>query len=114
MSLLLKCIYSALLVGLVGIAVRELWTVWFDTRVYIGTFDVVSESGKDADASEAFPKRIVSAQTIIAQQLTEYQARHATDGPSDTTYTISGMTPLKLPPEALSGVDITVQNINVR
>jgi hypothetical protein len=114
MSLLLKIVYSALLIGLVGVAVRELWTVWLDPRVYIGKFDVVTESGEDSEKSDAFAKRIVAAQTILAQQLTDYQSRNSANTPSDTTYAISGMEPLLLPPEALAGIDITVQNVNLR
>ncbi|WP_298243935.1 trypsin-like peptidase domain-containing protein [uncultured Bradyrhizobium sp.] len=113
-SLLLKLVYSALLLGIVGVAARELWTVWLDTRVYIGTFDVVSESGKDDGASQAFSQRIVAAQTILSQQVIDYQSRRSGDTPSDPTYAIPGMPALNLPPEALAGVDITVQNINVR
>jgi hypothetical protein len=82
--------------------------------VYIGQFEVVSETGKNADTSDTFPKRIVASQTILAQQLTDYQTRHSADAPSDMTYAISGMTPLTLPPEALGGIDITVQSVNLR
>jgi Trypsin-like peptidase domain len=113
-GLLLKLVYSALLLGIVGVAARELWTVWLDTRVYIGAFDVVSESGNDDSASQAFPERIVAAQTILSQQVIDYQSRHGGDAPSDPTYAIPGMAALSLPPEALAGVDITVQNINLR
>jgi Trypsin-like peptidase domain len=114
MGIILKLFYSLLLVGLSGILLRELWTVWFDTTIYIGRFDVVSEAGKDDSASAIFPKRIVGAQAILAQQFNDYQTRRTADAPSDATYVLPGMTPLLLPPEVLAGIDITVQNINVR
>ena len=64
--------------------------VWLDPRVYIGKFDVITETGKNNEESEAFPKRIVAAQILQAQQLTDYQTRLAGNGLSDTTYAISG------------------------
>ncbi|TAX63546.1 serine protease [Rhizobium ruizarguesonis] len=112
MSLLFKVIYTALLLGIASGAVRELWQVWFDTRVYVGKFDIITGTGKDAEASEAFAKRIVAEQTILAQQLLDYSSRR--DALSDTTYRIDGIAPLQLPPEILGGIDITVQEINVR
>jgi Trypsin-like peptidase domain len=114
MSIIAKLVYSALLLGLSGILLRELWTVWFDTTIYIGRFDVISDTGKDDSASAIFPKRIVGAQAILAQQFNDYQTRRAADAPSDATYILPGMTPLLLPPEVLAGVDITVQNVNLR
>jgi hypothetical protein len=82
MSIIAKLVYSMLLLGLAGVLLRELWTVWFDTTIYIGRFDVVSETGKDDSASALFPKRIVSAQAILAQQFNDYQTRRAADPPS--------------------------------
>jgi hypothetical protein len=114
MSVVAKLLYSLLLLSLSGVLLRELWTVWFDKTIYIGRFDVISETGKDDSASAAFPKRIVGAQAILAQQFNDYQTRRAADAPSDATYVLPGMTPLLLPPEVLAGVDITVQNVNLR
>lgn len=114
MSLIAKVVYSTLLLGLSGVLLRELWTVWFDQTIYIGRFDVVSETGKDDSASALFPKRIVSAQAILSQQFNDYQTRRAADAPSDATFVLPGMVPLVLPPEVLAGVDITVQNVNLR
>ena len=114
MSLIAKIIYSILLLGLSGVLLRELWFVWFDRTIYIGRFDVVGETGKDDSASAIFPKRIVSAQAILGQQFNDYQTRGGGEVPSDQTFILPGMTPLLLPPEVLSGMDITVQNVNLR
>lgn len=114
MTLIAKVVYSMLLLGLAGFLLREVWTVWFDKTIYIGRFDVISETGKDDSASATFPKRIVGAQAILAQQFNDYQTHRAADTPSDATYILPGMTPLLLPPEVLAGVDITVQGINLR
>ncbi len=113
MSLLFKVIYTALLVGLTGVSVREIWQVWFDTRVYIGKFDIITEAGKGDEATSAdFAKRIAAAQTILAQQLTDYWTRR--DAGRDTTYAIYSMAPLQLPLEVLGGMEITVQQINLQ
>lgn len=112
-SLLLKLLYTAILLGVSGVLLHELWTVWFDARVYVGKFDIVSESGKDDEASAAFPRRVVGAQSILVQQLNDYQTRRAADAPTDSTYLLPGTTPLLLPPKVLEGVDITVQNVNI-
>jgi hypothetical protein len=108
-----KLIYSAIIVGLIAVLAREFWKVWFDNQVYIGRFDVVSETGRDEEASAAFPKRIVSAQAILAQQIKDYQTRAATGAPTDLTYILPGDTPLSLPPETLQGVEITIQSVNL-
>src|SRR5262245_8483156 len=114
MSIIAKLIYSILLLGFVGVLLRELWTVWFDRTIYVGRFDVVAETGKDDSASAIFPKRIVSAQAILGQQFNDYQTRGGSDVTSDATFILPGMAPLLLPPEVLTGIDITVQNVNLR
>ena len=113
MQMLAKLLYSLLLLGLSGVLLRELWTVWFDSRVFVGKFDVVSEAGKDESSGAAFAKRIVGAQAILAQQLTDYQTRRTADSPTDKTFVIEGMTPVGLPPAALGGMEITIQSVNV-
>ena len=112
-AILFKLIYSALLLGISGVLLRELWTVWFDDQIYIGSFEVVSEAGNDAEAGAAFAKRIVGAQAIFARQLQDYQTRGGADSPTDATYLLPGTTPLLLPPKALEGVDVTIQNVNL-
>lgn len=61
-AILLSLAYSVMLLGLSGVLLRELWTVWADPRVYIGQFDVISETAKDENAGADFAKRVVGAQ----------------------------------------------------
>lgn len=111
MSLLLKIVYTAVLFGFVGIAVNELRNIWFDTQVYIGRFEVVSQTGKDAAASESFSQRVVAAQAIMAQQLQDYQGRPGAEG----TFAVpSVLESLRVPQQALEGIDITIQTVNLR
>lgn len=58
-----KLVYTVLLSWLTFLLLRELWFVWRDPTLYIGQFDIVTESGKDDAAATNFPRRIVSAQT---------------------------------------------------
>jgi hypothetical protein len=112
--LVAKLIYTAILTALTIFFVREIWKVWLDPQVYVGRFEVISDNGKDEEASISFSKRIVSAQAMLVQQMSEYQQRSATVTPTDQTYALPGSLPLSLPPEALEGVEITIQNINIR
>lgn len=114
MDVILKLVYSAVLLGLSGILIRELWTVWADPQVYVGRFEVVSETGEGSETGAIFAKRIVSGQAVMARQITEYQSRSGDEAPTDATYLMPGTEFLKLPPEALEGIDITIQNVNVR
>ena len=114
MGLLLKLVYTIILFGLGGLVARELWMVWLDPRVFIGRFEVVTETGENNEQSAEFPKRIVAAQSLLAQQLADYQSRRGADAPTDTTYAVAGAAPIELPPEALGGVDVIVQDINLR
>ncbi|EJE48779.1 hypothetical protein PMI14_06780 [Acidovorax sp. CF316] len=114
MILVPKLLYSLILLLLAGIFFLELWTVWFDKRVYIGKFEVVSETGADEAVSAQFAKRVVAAHTIQVQQFKHYQKARSADAPSDSTFVLPGMVNLRLPQELLSGVDLTVQNVNIR
>ena len=56
MSIIAKLLYSVLLLSLSGVLLRELWTVWFDRTIYIGQFQVVSETGKGRFGQREFPQ----------------------------------------------------------
>jgi hypothetical protein len=114
MSFVAKIIYTLVLLGVSIVFLKEIWTVWLDRTLYVGHFDVITDTSKDDQQSANFPKRVVGAQAILAQQFNDYQTRRSTDAPSDATYVLAGMHPLLLPPEVLSGVDLTVQNIDLR
>src|SRR5262245_26483311 len=114
-ALSLKVLYSGLICVVLSILVRELYLGWLDDTVYIGQFNFISEGGEnDAAAGADFAKRIVGAQAILSRQLTDYHKRASTESPTDATYAIPGTSSLALPPEALKGVDITIQNVNLR
>lgn len=108
-----RLLYTALLVGLSVIMLRELWTVWFDDRLFVGRFAVMAPTGKDEEAGTSFSKRIVGAQAMLAQQLVDYRTRRSDGSPSDVTFVIPGMKPVDLPPSALAGFDLTVQSVNL-
>jgi S1-C subfamily serine protease len=115
-AILLRLIYTVVLLGISAFLVREAWTVWADPQVYVGRFDVVTESDTAQETSDAFAKRIVTAQTILARQISEYQSRGGADAPTDVTFLLGDTEAdlLKVPPQALEGIDITIQGVNVR
>jgi hypothetical protein len=111
-GMILKLIYSALLLGASGILLREFWTVWADPQVYVGAFEVVGDA-EGTETGPTFQKRIVTAQQVLARQIIDYQ-RPGADGVTDATFVIPGSESLKVPQEALEGLDITIQNVNLK
>ena len=114
MEMILRVAYSVVLVALSGVLLRELWTVWMDPQVYVGQFEVVSESAEEKETGANFAKRIVNSQAVMSRQIAEYQSRGGTDAPTDITYLLGDSDVLKLPPAALEGIDITIQSVNLR
>jgi hypothetical protein len=108
-----KLVYTVVLAGILGIVAREIWTVWFDRRIYVGKFEIITDVGKDDAAGETFSKRIAASQAMLAQQISDYQSRRGVSSPIDSTFALTGQPPVDLPPKALGGVEITVQSINV-
>lgn len=109
----LKGIYSALIIGVTIILLRELYLIWWDDRVYVGKFDIInSGDGEKADSMD-FARRVVAAQAVMAQQLQTYQQVSDPNAPTDGTYALFPKQGLSLPADALKGVDITVQNVNL-
>jgi len=109
----LKAIYSALIFCVMLFLFRELVLVWFDSRVYIGKFDVVSNISTENPDSVKFAQRVVASQAILAQQLQTYQQVADLSAQTDDTYSLFPDQKLSLPQDALKGVDITVQNVNL-
>jgi hypothetical protein len=112
-SLLPRVLYSLVLAALAGVLLREVWTVWFDNRIYIGRFPVIGESSVDEAKSAAFPTRIISAQTMLVNQLKDYLDRRSPDSPTDITYPTAERDSLRLSEAVLDGIEITVQQVNV-
>ena len=105
----LKGIYSALILCVTTILIRELYLVWFDDRVYVGKFDIISSGGGETVESAEFARRVVAAQAVMAQQLQTYQLVSDPNSLTDSTYALFPEQGLSLPADALKGVDITVQ-----
>jgi len=112
-ALFLKTIYSALICCVALLLFRELFLVWFDNRVYIGKFDVITNAETETQDSINFAQRVVASQAVLAQQLQTYQEIADLNAQTDGTYSLFPDQKLSLPQEALKGVDITVQNVNL-
>ncbi len=108
----LKSLYTVLLFGLGGILLREAFLVWFDDRIYVGNFNIITEQEETLDLP-AFAQQIVSAQAIMSQQLADYQRTGDGESISDATFNVAAeQDRLSLPKEVCKGIDITIQNIN--
>jgi hypothetical protein len=114
MFMLLKLLYSGLICIALTILLRELYLVWLDDRVYVGKFNVIAEGVENSEAGTEYAHRVVGAQAILNRQLLDYQRRAGAASPTDSTYTLPGSSSLALPPEALKGIDITIQSVNLR
>lgn len=112
-ALFLKVIYSALICCVALLLFRELFLVWFDNRVYIGKFDVITSTDPTPQENVNFAQRVVASQAVLAQQLKTYQEVADLNAQTDGTYSLFPEQKLSLPQEALKGVDITVQNVNL-
>lgn len=112
-AIFLKGIYSALILGVTIILLRELYLIWWDDRVYVGKFDIITNSGGEKAESTEFARNVVAAQAVMAQQLQTYQQVSDPNAPTDGTYALFPEQGLSLPADALKGVDITVQNVNL-
>lgn len=110
--MLVKLLYSALLVIIALAAAGELWRVWTDRRLYIGAFDVASAEGDADEKGKAFGVQVVLAHTLIFRQLQDYNMRGA-EGASDTTYNIAPHEQAVSPNDKLDDLALTYQNVNI-
>jgi hypothetical protein len=62
-----KVIYTILLVGLIAILARELYTVWGDHSLYVGNFQFFIDGKADDAQSRAFPSHISGSTNYCAQ-----------------------------------------------
>jgi hypothetical protein len=111
--MLAKILYTILLVGGGIFLFREAYIVWWDERLFIGKFAVVGDSSKEAEAGTKFAASIVGSQAIIARQLVDYQSRRSSTSPTDVTFVPPDLTPVGLPPAALSGMELKLQSVNI-
>lgn len=113
MALILKSFYSVILIAVVIFTFRELYSVWFDDKLYIGKFNVIADAGQDEAAIGNFPKQVVAARSMLAQQIQDYQTRADADQQSDITFDVISDTNLSILKDNLGEVDVVVQEINI-
>jgi hypothetical protein len=104
-----KIVYSLLLFLLTVVFVRELGTIWFDKRIFVGNFDVAGATGVE---SRAFATQVVASQRVFANQIEVYQEQRDDESAADITYALPGLMPINVPTEALPGVEVTYQSVN--
>jgi hypothetical protein len=62
---LAKIIYTTILVGLIGILARELYTIWGDNSLYVGQFQYFVDGKSDDAQSKAFPSHILGQHQLL-------------------------------------------------
>jgi hypothetical protein len=107
----LKVAYTLLLLAMIGVLSREFYILWFDSRVFVGHFEIVVEGGEDTSTTD-FASRVVSAQAVLAHQLADYDRLGDPSLSTDNTFPTNNER-VALPEEALRGVEITIQNVNL-
>jgi hypothetical protein len=123
-----KVIYSAILVGLIAIAIAELGRLWLDTRTYVGTFTFF-ENGKEQSAEgTAFSLQVLIQHRMLSQLFAaeERRRKSAVDPKSpqpvasvalqkqENTWWPHEVPPVHNPKSLLSDIELSVQGINVR
>ena len=123
-----KVIYSAILVGLIGIAIAELGRLWLDTRTYVGAFTFF-ENGKEQTAEgTTFSLQVLIQHKTLSQLFAaEERRRKSAVDPKrqqpvasaalqkqENTWWPHEVPPVHNPKSLLSDIELSVQGINVR
>jgi hypothetical protein len=123
-----KVIYSAILLGLIGIAFTELARLWFDTRTYIGNFAFYDGGVEKTPEGKTFSLQVLSHHKMLLQLFAaEEQRRKAAVNPNkpepvtpgslalqENTWWPREISPVHNPSSLLSEIELSVQGINIR
>src|ERR1041384_1339458 len=77
-----KLAYSAVLLALVIFLAREVYGIWFDSRLYVGKFEYFAEGKADADQTSAFPRHVIAQHHLLRSALLEEVARRQQERPA--------------------------------
>lgn len=77
-----KIAYSAVLIALVIFLTREIYGIWFDSRMYVGKFDYFTEGKADSDLSAAFPRHVLAQHHMLRSALIEEAGRRQRERPA--------------------------------
>ena len=78
---LAKLLYSAILIGLIGLFARELVILWSSKRLYLGAFEYFSNGKLDEAASKSMPLLIAGQHKILRAALIEERRRRNLEFP---------------------------------
>jgi hypothetical protein len=70
-----KIVYTAILLGLVAVLARELYSLWWDRSLYVGQFQYFMDGKADDAQGKAFPAHILGKHQLLRSALIEEQQR---------------------------------------
>src|SRR5438105_2842633 len=70
-----KIFYTGLLLFLIFIVTREIYTLWGRQQLYVGKFEYFNEGKADAEASKNFPSAILAQHHMLRSALIEETKR---------------------------------------
>jgi hypothetical protein len=123
-----KVVYSAVLIGLIGIAFGELGRLWLDTRTYVGAFTFFDNGKEQTAEGTTFSLQVLIQHKTLSQLFAaeERRRRSAVDPKNpqpvashalpkqENTWWPHEVPPVHNPKSLLSDIELSVQGINVR
>lgn len=114
-----KLVYSAVLLALIIFLSREVYSVWFDSRIYVGKFSYFSEGKSDNDLTTAFPVHVLSQHHLLRSALIDEGQRRKRERPaSPAGAEVYHRLPTTLPgverwQSALSEIELKIQGFDL-
>src|SRR5215469_10048234 len=108
-----KIIYTAILIGLMAFLCREIYSLWGDHSLYVGTFQYFTDGKSDDAQAKAFPAHILGQHQLLRSALIEENQRRERER-TNTPTAAEILLPSSLPVIAswktiLSDVELKVQ-----
>jgi hypothetical protein len=70
-----KIVYTTVLMGLIAILAREIYSIWWDRGLYVGQFSYFIDGKADDEQSKAFPSHILGQHQLLRSALIEERRR---------------------------------------
>jgi hypothetical protein len=72
---LAKIVYTTVLVGLIAILAREIYSIWGDRSLYVGQFSYFIDGKSNDEQSKAFPSLVLGQHQLLRSALVEERQR---------------------------------------
>lgn len=102
--------YTIILLTVVWLFLAELCRLWFDQRVFLGTFEFYEKGEAKPAQARTFALLTLHQQKRLRDTLLAEQARRAKEG---TTWSPYGGQLIDLPQSGIADLDLSVQGLNI-